>query len=1240
MSNAAPLRVRVYRITMYGIATVLVLLAIVFSLARLTLQDLGNYREVIEQQVSSLLEQRVSIQGFDARLEGITPVLIFKDISLLHAESNDELARFAEARVGLAWLASLRERKLVPGEIAIAGLHMVVTRHPGGALTVQGLSVSQFDEAEHTAADTQLARWLFSYSDLSLENSSIIWQDNVEDKRYHFSDVNLHLRNRDQRHMFAGQMEVPEALGREVKFAADIEGASLHPRDWRGKFFVQAYAVDVQQWQQFRPQWRQIHLERGKLDMRLWGEWQDNVLARLAGDVSVYDARLSRGPTQAASATREVKLLGGLFDWQRGAEDWALQVKDLQLMLQGSAWPKADVSISFKAGAEDSYLFEAGYLRLEDLNSMASILSADEAPWRTPLQHLQPSGDLHDVAVQLVSQQGRPQEFVVRAEFDNVHASAWQHYPALQGFHGSVAGTLHHGELSIDNGFSTVYFPRLFRQAFALQALKTRIRWSKNDYGWMFSSDEVQTQTADVKARAGMYVHLPANAASPYLDLQVQFQDGDARQAANYYPVGIMSPALVHWLDQAIVAGDVRAGGAVFRGRLAEFPFRQQQGAFQVEFYADNVALNYQPDWPPLTNARVDARFSGEGMHITGVQAQLLQETTSENVTVEIPDFLQPELRVQASASGPTVEVFEFLTHTPIAPEGRGFVESIQVSGDSELDLSLSIPLSREVAARNPLHYRGRVQLVDSSFMLLDRAVDIRATQGVINFDETGLTARDISATILGEAASLEVYTRDSQDARPIQIVAQGLLDTALLAQRFAVPGLDKVSGKTRWQGVFGLPYHQQGRSVPAKLALTSSLEQVQLDLPAPFNKEATEVAPTLLGLEFSSHDRTQVRLGYADALQAVMELRHEAGRTQVSKGTVHFGEREVELPRPRMLRIEGATPAIPLQEWISLLTEHKGAGVGAPFDWQGLPVELAMQGLHLLVETDDAAAADASTLNILPSQWPLLNGHIDSLRVNDTLLGALELDVERERTGFRIHQLLLTTPFSRVSASGDWHYRRQHKTQLQLAMTSSDIGAQLGHWGYAAILRGGEVSDAQMQISWDDSPFGFAFAKLRGNMTARIESGNIVEVKTGAGRLFGLLSLSALPRRLFLDFADMGSGFSFDSMQLQFDIGAGDAVTRQLLVESTLANVVISGRTGLAQKDYDLEVLVIPNLSGTAPLPGYLLWGPQVGTVLLFFKQLFGKAFDKSIASQYRVTGSWDKPVIEKVVSAAPEPS
>ena len=50
----------------------------------------------------------------------------------------------------------------------------------------------------------------------------------------------------------------------------------------------------------------------------------------------------------------------------------------------------------------------------------------------------------------------------------------------------------------------------------------------------------------------------------------------------------------------------------------------------------------------------------------------------------------------------------------------------------------------------------------------------------------------------------------------------------------------------------------------------------------------------------------------------------------------------------------------------------------------------------------------------------------------------------------------------------------------------------------------------------------------LDGEVQVRIGSGQLAEVKPGAGRVFGLMSIAALPRRLALDFRDVfGKGFA-----------------------------------------------------------------------------------------------------------------
>jgi len=134
-------------------------------------------------------------------------------------------------------------------------------------------------------------------------------------------------------------------------------------------------------------------------------------------------------------------------------------------------------------------------------------------------------------------------------------------------------------------------------------------------------------------------------------------------------------------------------------------------------------------------------------------------------------------------------------------------------------------------------------------------------------------------------------------------------------------------------------------------------------------------------------------------------------------------------------------------------------------------------------------------------------------------------------------------------------------------------------------------------------------------------------------GRLFGLLNLGALQRRLTLDFTDLfKEGYSFDRIDGRFSIGDGEAQAEEVTIVGPAADLAITGRTGLLTQDYDQVVTVTPEISTTLPLAGALAGGPVVAAALLVAEQVMGKEVNKLIRYQYRVTGSWSDPQIERV--------
>ena len=233
---------------------------------------------------------------------------------------------------------------------------------------------------------------------------------------------------------------------------------------------------------------------------------------------------------------------------------------------------------------------------------------------------------------------------------------------------------------------------------------------------------------------------------------------------------------------------------------------------------------------------------------------------------------------------------------------------------------------------------------------------------------------------------------------------------------------------------------------------------------------------------------------------------------------------------------------------------------------------------------------------------------------------------------GMRLERLHVPAGSFEGIATGDWSLvDGEHRTGFEMVVYGDDLGRMLGALGYDDSTVDGGATDVSMRGSWAGTPADFALGRLNGTMRLRSGEGRLRRLRRGmTGRVFGLLTITSLPRRLILDFSDFfGSGFEYDRIEGNFVIERGDVHTTDLVMDSDAARFEVVGRTGLVNEDYDKIVTVTPKLTST--LPFVPIWLAQ--------KIFNTEGFDESFAYQYTITGTWDEPEIEPVIrSQRPE--
>ena len=287
----------------------------------------------------------------------------------------------------------------------------------------------------------------------------------------------------------------------------------------------------------------------------------------------------------------------------------------------------------------------------------------------------------------------------------------------------------------------------------------------------------------------------------------------------------------------------------------------------------------------------------------------------------------------------------------------------------------------------------------------------------------------------------------------------------------------------------------------------------------------------------------------------------------------------------------------------------------------------------HLVVSKNDSES------KLDPKEIPPLHASIEDFQYEDIKLGKFLLDTTKIEEGMLIDNFSFNKPGLEISGKGVWsNVNDKNESNFTITLQASQLDNMLETFNYSvAAIKDGETN-LKINANWEGSPTDFSFQKLNGEMQLSIDKGQFLDIEPKAGRLFGLLSIQTLPRRLSLDFSDLFSeGLSFDEILGDFTIEDGNAYTNNLAMKGPSAEIAVTGRTGLSRKDYDQLVTVTPQVADSLPVAS-ALFGPigiGVGAVLFLAGEIFDsipKQIDKLLRYQYTITGSWDDPVIEKL--------
>ncbi len=1257
----------------------LILLTILSGIAvaalRLLLPMADHYREDVQQLASKVLGQPVTITELSAQWRGFGPELTLKGVQLVDAQGNASPLQLAEIRVGIGLIDTLRSGALTPREITFYGARLLIKRRSDGSIVVSGLEALEQNGEESGAL-------LFLPHRIALKESELYWENQaIGAKPLRFSNVSVTLSNDGDHHQLDATLHLPDREDGVMALSADFEGELHRPGAWSGDFYIYGQTLSLAKLLQARiPE--EYRIQNGTTDMEIWSRWEKGRLADLEGSLGWRRLRMV-GPALKEGMPGdqlEIEQLSNRFRWQRTPDGWALDISDIELKRQGRAWPTSRLSLVTHYDREGRLHLRSGmdFLRFEDV---WAIIGMFPLPWPEldrALSTIQPHTDLHRLQLRYDETDAGPR-WSARGQVHNFSSQPWETAPGLNNMDMRFRVDQDGGEMVLEGNAITATFPRLFRQPLLLKGLLGQLRWRHHpEKGWIIESDGLDAHNQDIHTLTRLRLELPPKEEQPlYLDLQTSFRDGDVSATPRYLPVHIMSDPVVEWLDRSIVKGRITQGTALFRGPVRDFPFeKKSNGRFEVRFGVEELQLDYWPQWPSSEQLSGEIRFLNNRFDAWIKQGKMLNSALHnlhgriEHLSRGSPFLLSGEI------SGPLDGKLALLRESPLAEKFAPLTRALKGKGNSRLKLDFAIPL-----AEGEFQLHGALSFLDSSLYLKEWGQSISNIQGDLLFDQEGVRAKQLQGRFLGEKISAQVLppllTGGSTD-----IVLEGKLPSAKLAA--LLPGKEQpwLQGSADWKLLLRIPpFAERGKEEqPMRLQLSSDLRGTELSFPPPFGKRKEQARPLRLSTELGQ-TRHNLHIRYGDDLSALLQL--EGTQRRLVRGELRLGGDDARLPEQELLRIGGQLERFDVTPWLGLEGLQSGqktwpdiavsnlqfgrlrfgdtvlekARLDLKTDDHGLsgeihsrrldgraeiplpletkPVVLRFSRLDLSFDPEQLSEipqdADAETEWTDPRNLPALDLKAEKLNINGHNFGQLEMRTQRAPGGVMLDHISLLSGQMNLFAQGKWIVADQGSlTDLHADLQTESLGQTLQQLGFTSNV---EKAPAKMvaDLQWSGNPRQFS-SDLNGKVTLNLERGRFLEIEPGLGRVFGLLNIGALQRRLTLDFSDLfKKGYSFDSVRGTFLLENGDAYTNDFRVEAPSANIDISGRTGLVAQDFDQLVMVTPGVSTTIPLAGGVAGGPAVGAALLLAQKLFGKQIDKVSNIQYTVTGPWKEPVITR---------
>ncbi|WP_312042198.1 AsmA2 domain-containing protein YhdP [Erwinia sp.] len=1256
------------RILLLTGAIIVVIIALIVSGLRLAMPHMNSWRVPLLQHLSSAIDMPVEAASLDGRWENFGPVLEIKALNIgLQDGGSLKVDRVSLALDVWQSLLHLRPqfRNLVFWRLNLV-TNTPLTSGNGGKVE---LKPGQFSDL-----------FLRQFDHFDLQQSQISFLT-LSGQRARLDMPQLTWLNEKNRHRAEGLVSLSSFTGQHGVVQVRLDLSDTNGYLDTGRAWMQADDVDVKPW---LGQWLQDNttLKSARFSLAAWMSLEN-------GEIHSGDILLKKGGAewQDESRTHHFTVDNLAAHISHVEQGWRVEMPQTNLHTDGVAWPKGRISLLWlpqNSASPEALRVRATHLALERIDALLPLFSKVTptllANWRT----LHPQGEIQALAADIPLQQ--PEKTRFQARWQNLSWQHWELLPGMQHFSGSLSGSVPDGRLAFSLKNASLPDGTMFRAPLEIAQASGAFNWKSSEDGIRLAGRDLDIQARSLWAK-GDFTWAQAKDRAPRLDILAGITLTDAADAWRYFPEPLMGTKLVDYLSGAIKGGEVKNAALLFAGNPELFPFKHNDGMFQVWVPLRQATYRFQPGWPDLEKLNIDLNFINDGLFMKADRA-MLGNVQGKNVAAVIPDYMKERLIIDSDISGEGKEVGRYFNQTPLQSSLGAALNELQIGGDVGGHLHLNIPLDGQAVKAS-----GDVNLRNNSLFIKPLNSTIKQLSGRFTYDNGNLQSEPLTASWFGQPMNVTFNTQEGEKHYDIGVDLKGdwqpgKIDAMPTALR------EKLNGSASWQSTVAITLPHNG-GANYKVSLTGDLKNVSSHLPSPLDKERNEVMPVRV---LAQGDLSAFTLQGAVGQNQRFNSRWLLGKQlRVDRGIWEHDATQIP-PLPEKSGMTLYLPPLDGEAWLGLLAGGSGAGASAGGGQAYLPGNITLrtpvltlggQRWHELEATLSQtvagenvvqakgreingelvmrqhapwlghlsylyynpqwpAASDSTPFSgeknskIDFSSWPAVNLTCDECWLRGQRFGRMAADISHTHDTLKLQNGLIDIGSAKLKVTGEWvNQPGSQRTALKGSLSGKKVDDATNWFGLNSPLRDAPFN-IDYDLHWQAAPWQPSVATLSGVLKSHLGAGQIADVNTGrAGQLLRLVSFDALLRKLRLDFSDTFSqGFYFDSINGTAWIEKGVLRTDNLLVDGLEADIAMQGKIDLARRQIDMEAVVAPEISATVGVAAAFAVNPVIGAAVFAASKALAPLWNKISVLRYHISGPLDKPKIDEVLRKPREKS